>query len=109
MKGDIVYGPPPVIRGRIEVERLGGFAGYGMPGARVRSRGQVTFEALDRTDQFKVYRLLMNPALASPRAGDAFRYRLTGRSSAGLHTVEVAEADAPDIIRDCVRDELLPD
>ena len=37
--------------GRIDVERLGGLAGYGSPGARLRSRGSVLAHELNIADQ----------------------------------------------------------
>lgn len=89
----------------LEVERLGGFAGFG--GGRLRSRGKVALSALSAADRAAVEGFFTagTAALAKQApagAADMFRYRLT-RDGA---SVEVPEGLVPAAVRDCVRDTL---
>jgi len=97
---------------RIQVERFGGFGGFGLPGSRVRSLGQVDLSTLDPADRATVERLLS--ARRPPRAGagaDRFVYRLTPLQADGQAAaapgVEVPEEALPAAVAACVRDELL--
>ena len=94
--------------GRIDVELFGGLAGYGMPGSRIRSRGQVLAQELNPSDQALLREIFLAPAEAPTWVRDAFRYHLTRQSDCGPQTVIVAESMVPQAIRDCVHDELLP-
>lgn len=94
--------------GRIDVERLGGLPGYGLPGSHLRSRGHILARDLGPCDQQTLHRLFMQPAEPPPLLRDGFIYHLTRQTDSGPHTVAAAEAHVPDAIRDCVRDEILP-
>ncbi len=93
--------------GRIDVERLGGLVGYGMPGSRLRSRGHVMAADLSATDLTALSELCLRPAEAPIWVRDAFRYYLTRQSDCGPQTVIVPEVSAPDVLRNCVNDELI--
>lgn len=107
MQTDTVPSRPVIGWGRIDVERLGGLAGYGMPGSRLRSRGHVMAEDLNAADLKAVGELFLRPADASDWVRDAFRYYLTRQSDCGPQTVIAPEAAVPEVIRNCVRDELI--
>jgi len=94
--------------GRIDIERFGGLAGYGMPGSRIRSRGYVLAKDLNTADQALLREIFLSPAEAPTWVRDAFRYHLTRQSDCGPQTVIVAEAMVPEMMREAVHDELLP-
>lgn len=87
---------------RIDVERLGGFAGFG--GGHLRSRGNLMGHQLTPEERERINALMAGSRQPSPATPDSFRYRLTLAGS-GI-SVEVGEADLPAAVRDCVRDEL---
>jgi hypothetical protein len=87
---------------RLDVERLGGFAGFG--GGHLRSRGSLAGHQLGAAERDQVARLFAAPAAAAPAMPDGFRYRLTLASSGA--SVEVPEGAVPEAVRNCVQDEL---
>ena len=91
---------------RLKVERLGGLAGVGLPGARIRSHGEIDVGKLSPSEQKTVERLFESPPAAPAKARDAFRYRLTRQTEKGPETVEVHEDAVPGPVRACVVDEL---
>jgi hypothetical protein len=92
----------------LTIERVGGFAGFGGPGSRIRSRGSYPFEKLSPTDQAKVENWFRSrgQSAAGPPIPDAFRYRITRDTPNGQETVEVPESAVPPVLRDSVKDEL---
>jgi hypothetical protein len=88
------------------VEKLGGLAGIGLPGARIRSRGQIEASKLTASERTILDGLFERPPAAPAQARDAFRYRLTRQTDKGLQTVEVHEDAVPEALRACVVDEL---
>ena len=92
--------------GPVEVERLGGFAGFGLPGSRLRSCGHVEAAHLAAADRQALTALFDKPP-AAPPLPDGFRYRLTRQTPAGPQAVEIAEQHVPESIKGCVRDELI--
>ena len=95
----------------LRVERIGGLAGFGLPGAHLRSRGEIDCAALDPGTRQALDQLFAGKRQLSLRAGtsavrDGFRYRITRGSGAAAETVEVAEAEVPAAVRDCVNDEI---
>jgi hypothetical protein len=91
--------------GRLEVERVGGFAGFGSPGSHLRSRGRIEAADLAPADRKAVEALFDAPP--SDHAPDAFRYRLTRQTAHGPQTVEVPERHVPMAVRAIVKDELV--
>jgi hypothetical protein len=94
------------------VERLGGLAGYGGSGARLRSRGEIAIESLAAIDRHKVESLFAAASGPAPRASDTplrdgFRYRVSRYSPGGTETIEVPEEALPAAVAGCVKDELL--
>lgn len=90
----------------LKIERLGGLAGFGLPGSRLKSRGQVAVADLSAADRAAVEALFKashKPAAPMP---DGFRYRITLQSAQGDKTIEAAEHQVPEALRDAVRDEL---
>ncbi len=92
----------------LHVERLGGLAGIGGTGARIRSQGQLDISTLSTADQTAVESLFQSAGKAKPKAvADGFRYRISRTTSAGTKTVEVAESEVPAIVTKCVKDEFV--
>lgn len=95
--------------GELTIERVGGMAGFGLPGSRVRSLGRMAFEGLSPADQTAVEALFRSQgqlAAAAAAVPDGFRYRITRTAAAGAETVEAPEAAVPAALRDSVKDEL---
>jgi hypothetical protein len=93
----------------LDVERLGGLAGMGGPGSRIRSRGRLQGHDLSAADRTHVAALFggAKPPAEHPGAADGFRYRLTLHSAgAAAATVELPEAAVPECVRSSVSDEL---
>ncbi|MCY1127947.1 hypothetical protein OU426_13865 [Frigidibacter sp. RF13] len=90
----------------VDVERLGGFAGFGGPGARIRSHGTMALSELSADDRARLEALVTeeSPPLPMP---DEFLYRITRQTEAGSVTIEVPESRVPEALRACVRDELM--
>ena len=98
------------MEGRLEIERLGGLAGFGLPGSRLRSRGQLDIAQLSAADRLAVDRLFDSPLEGKPARDDvrdAFRYRLTRQTAHGARTIEVSEQHVPAALKDCLSDELV--
>lgn len=90
------------------VERIGGFAGFGGPGARIRSRGQVAFANLSEADQRTLEALFKTAGKVWTSAmRDGFSYRISRTGKSGTETIEVPEEHLPAAIAACVTDELL--
>ncbi|MFL6693792.1 MAG: protealysin inhibitor emfourin [Ramlibacter sp.] len=90
----------------IEVERIGGFAGFGLPGSRLRSHGRLDASHLAADDRKVLEALFARRGPPSAPAPDGFRYRITRRVGGHTETIEAAEPDVPATVRDCVQDEL---
>ena len=91
---------------RLRVERVGGFAGFGLPGSRLRSVGELDAGTLGSADRAAVDALFEPRRPAAKRLPDAFVYRITRSGPSGEETVEVPESQVPESLRDCVQDEL---
>ena len=90
------------------VERIGGLAGFGGPGAHVRSRGQVVIARLSEADRQAVEELFRTRGDSRPSAlRDSFSYRISRTTSAGSETIEVPESMVPASLVGCVKDELI--
>jgi hypothetical protein len=95
--------------GTLKIERIGGLAGFGLPGSKLRSSGEQDISALSAADQASVDALFRNPT-GPQRPGqmpDAFKYRLTRTKNGQNQTVEVPESAVPAALKDCVSDELM--
>jgi hypothetical protein len=92
--------------GRVDIERVGGFAGFGLPKSHVRSRGEVELTDLSPADRHAVETLFAHPPSATSPP-DAFRYRLTRQTAQGPVTIEVPEQHVPSVLRAAVKDELI--
>lgn len=90
---------------KLEVERVGGLAGFGGP--HLRSRGVLDLESLSPADQAAVERLFAaGGAPPPPGAADMVTYRISRETAAGRRTIEVAEDAAPAAVAACVQDTL---
>ena len=91
---------------RIQIERTGGFAGFGLPGSHVQSRGEMALSELSVADRAAVDALFASKGGAAAPMPDGFRYRITRQTAGGAQTIEVAESKVPAAVRDSVRDVL---
>ena len=92
----------------VEVERIGGFGGFGLPGARIRSRGQLPWAQLSDADRKAVEHLLARKGgPPASKTADGFRYRITMHRGGQPVTSEANEDEVPVLLRNCVVDELI--
>jgi hypothetical protein len=92
---------------RLQIEKIGGAAGFGGPYSRLKSRGEVAFSDLSPADRQTVEDLFKNPekAVPPPRgAADFFSYCITRQTAAGPETIKVPENAVPAALKDSVRD-----
>ena len=95
--------------GTVKVEKIGGLAGFGLPGSKLKSSGEAAISALSSADQAWIEALFQKPA-RSQEAGherDTHRYRITRTENGRDQTVEVPEAQVPRALKACVTDRLL--
>ena len=93
----------------VTIERMGGVAGIGLAGSRIRSRGQVEWESLSAADRAAVDALFAgrgSPDGAGPLR-DSFTYRLTRPRGNSTESVEVGEALVPVALTQSVTDQLI--
>lgn len=95
--------------GTLKIERIGGLAGFGLPGSRLRSSGEQAISALSAAEQAVVEELFKNPSRhqGSGQERDTFRYRITRSKDGRDETIEVPEAVVPHALKACVSDKLL--
>ena len=91
---------------RIHIERTGGFAGFGLPGSHVQSRGEMTWSELSPADRAAVDALFEGKSDAEPALPDGFRYRITRQMAGRTETIEAPESKVPAALRDSVKDVL---
>jgi hypothetical protein len=91
---------------RLNIERVGGLAGFGLPGSRLKSKGDVAISELSPSDRRALDALFENKAKSFSPMPDSFRYRITRQTSQGPQTIEVPEDLVPLVLRNCVKDEL---
>ena len=92
---------------RLQIERVGGFAGFGGP--HLKSRGELALSNLSPADRQAVENLFRDPQKArSAHRGEAdmFSYRITRQTAEGAQTIEVPDNAVPAALRDSVRDVL---
>jgi hypothetical protein len=91
----------------IKIERVGGLAGFGGSGSKIKSRGEVSLAKLCVEDQLVVENLFNAKGKSKlSKLADGFCYKLTRTSKQGLQTIEVPEAQVPAAIAQCLKDEL---
>jgi hypothetical protein len=93
----------------VKIEKIGGLAGFGLPGSRIKSRGETAISALSRADQAWIEASFQKPP-GSQEAGnerDTHRYRITRTENGRDQTIEVPEAQVPHALKACVTDKLL--
>jgi hypothetical protein len=95
--------------GKLKIEKVGGFAGFGLPGSKLQSSGEQAISALTPADRSSVETLFRNPKGhgTSDLAPHAFRYRITRTMGGKNETVEVSESALPDALKACVTDKLM--
>jgi hypothetical protein len=91
---------------RIEVERVGGFGGFGLPASHLKSRGEISTSQLSPADLQAVEALFTGPPHAGAPLPDSFSYRLSRNVGGEAQTIVVPEESVPMAIRNCVKDVL---
>jgi len=91
---------------RLKIERIGGLAGFGLPGSRLKSRGELSLSDLSPADRSAVDALFDSKVRAVTPMPDAFRYRITRQTAKGPQTIEVLEERVPAALRNSLKDEL---
>jgi Emfourin len=91
---------------RIKVERLGGLAGFSLPGSHVRSGGELSTSKLSPADQRALDALFQGSGRAASPKPDGFIYRITKKVGNTQKTIEVPEDGVPEAIRNCVTNTL---
>jgi hypothetical protein len=94
---------------KLTIERIGGLAGAGLPGSKLKSSGEQHMSALSADDQASVEALFRDPKAKqeSPQMRDGFRYRITRTINGKPQSVEVPESAVPPALQACVTDKLL--
>lgn len=93
----------------IAIERIGGLAGFGLPGSHIESRGEVASTALSAATRARVDVLFATygKGKAAPGKGaDGFSYKISRATVNGMQVITVPEAEVPAELRDCVTDRL---
>lgn len=92
----------------LHVERLGGYAGFGGAGARVRSHGHIDASSLSAAEQQAVEALFQKGGKAETAPmPDEFRYKISRTTPTGTDVIEAPESLIPAALAQCVRDELV--
>lgn len=94
--------------GTVKIEKIGGLAGYGLPGSRLKSSGETAISELSPGDQAWIEASFQKPP--SQDVGnerDMHRYRITRTTNGRDQTIEVPEALVPHALKACVTDKLL--
>ena len=93
----------------LKIEKVGGLAGMGLPGSKLKSSGEQQMSALSADDQASVEALFRDPKARqeSPHMRDGFRYRITRTVDGKEQSVEVPESAMPAALKACVTDRLL--
>jgi len=93
---------------KLQVERIGGLAGFGGANSRLRSRGEVELSDLSAADQHAIESLFQSHGTPRPsQMRDGFQYRITRTLANGLETIVIPEEAVPPIIRASVKDEIV--
>lgn len=94
----------------LEIERLGGLAGMGLPGSHIRSHALVICRDLSPAELASVAALFeahADTARSAQAGADFFRYRLTLHSDGGSRQIEVPGHDLLESLQSRVHDELI--
>ena len=93
---------------KLQVERVGGIAGFGGAGSHLRSRGEVELTDLSAAEQQAVDSLFQSrDKPKSSQMRDGFQYRITRNTVNGVETIVVPEEALPSTIRGSVKDEIV--
>jgi Emfourin len=111
------YSSPPIeleaeqgmAMGTVKIEKIGGLAGFGLPGSRIKSSGETAISALSPADQAWVEALFQKPPRSQEVGNerDTHCYRITRTKNGRDQTIEVPEAVVPHSLKACVTDKLL--
>ena len=100
---------------RLTIERRGGLGGFGLPGSRVKSGGEILLSKLSAADRkiidalfaavAKIADAVKEIKAAAPPVPnpDGFIYRLTRTINGKPRTIEVTEDRVPEAVRNAVK------
>src|SRR5690349_25173853 len=98
----------PNIMAKLQVERIGGLAGFGGAGSHLRSRGEVELTDLSAAEQQAVESLFQLRDKTKPsQMRDGFQYRITRNTANGVETIVVPEEALLSTICGRVKDEIV--
>jgi hypothetical protein len=94
---------------RIEIQKLGGLAGIGLPGSRIRSQVELRGSDLSPEERSSIEKLFEPKAAdgGGPPAADPFRFQITLNSGRSRHEIVVGQADLLESLQARVHDELI--
>jgi hypothetical protein len=95
---------------QLEIERLGGLVGMGLPGSRIRSRAILLVTELSIEEQHSVAALFNKHLVATPSTqnnADDFCYRLTLHHKNSNQQIDVKNTDLLESLQQQVHDELI--
>ena len=90
----------------LKIERIGGLAGFGVPGSKLTSSGEAALSALSAADRAAVEDLFKNPSRPPDPGSHPFRYKITRVEGGREQTIEVPESVVPQALQACVKDRL---
>jgi hypothetical protein len=91
---------------RLKIERVGGLAGFSLPGSHIKSGGELALSKLSPVDLKALDALFHGGATAGAPKPDGFVYRITRTIGNALKTIEVPEDHVPMVIRNAVKNTL---
>lgn len=90
----------------VKIERVGGFAGFGLPGSHLKSRGELSTSELSPADLRALDSLFQGDDREGEPMPDGFRYRITRKIGSSERTIEVPEHSVPMSLKNSVKDTL---
>lgn len=90
----------------LKIERVGGLAGFSLPGSHIKSGGELALSKLSPADLKALDALFHGGTTTGAPKPDGFVYRITRTIGNMLKTIEVPEDRVPMVIRNAVKDTL---
>ena len=94
---------------RLRLQRTGGIGGFGIPGSRVVSQGEVDMDALSTMDRRVVEALFQKKSRDESASlhRDGFSYRLSRLVEGNEEVITITESELPQVLRECIHDEFV--
>jgi hypothetical protein len=92
---------------KLQIERIGGYAGFGNKNSHVRSYGEIDMMQLSEEERRVIESLFTSSAKTEANSIDAFRYRISRVTSSGTEKIEVGEDEIPNTLLQYLKDEFI--